>query len=144
MRVLGIDFGDSRIGIAVSDPFGWTAQGICTISWKNDIKVPIKEIKKIIDEYNIQKIIVGMPKNFNNTLGERAKKTDKFILALKGNMEQKIDIIAWDERCSTICAQNTLNEMGIAKRKKRSVIDKVAAVHILQNYLDYVSKNKKV
>ena len=143
MRVLGIDFGDARIGLAVSDPFGWTAQGIGTIHWKGSIKVPVGEIKRYIVEYNIEKIVVGMPKNFNNTLGERAKKTEWFILVLKENINDTIDIIAWDERCSTICAKNTLNEMGIAGRKKRNVIDRVAATYILQSYLDCIS-NKKV
>ena len=143
MRVLGIDFGDARIGLAVSDPFGWTAQGIGTIHWKGNIKVPVGEIKRYIVEYNIEKIVVGMPKNFNNTLGERAKKTEWFILVLKENINDTIDIIAWDERCSTICAKNTLNEMGIAGRKKRNVIDRVAATYILQSYLDCIS-NKKV
>ena len=137
MRILGIDFGDARIGMAVSDPFGWTAQGLCTIHWKNDVSVPVNEIKRIVEEYNVQKIVVGMPKNFNNTLGERASKTCDFIEVLKGSI--KVDIVSWDERCSTICAQNTLNEMGVPKRKKRGVIDKVAAVHILQNYLDFIA-----
>lgn len=139
MRVLGIDFGDARIGIAVSDPFGWTAQGIKTIHWKNNINIPVEEIKDIVKEYNIEKIVVGMPKNLNNTLGERAKKTDEFIALLRENVDDKIKIVTWDERCSTISAQTTLNEMGVAKRKKRGLIDKVAAVHILQNYLDFVS-----
>lgn len=139
MRVLGIDFGDARIGIAVSDPFGWTAQGIKTINWKNNINVPIEEIKNIVNEYNVEEIVVGMPKNLNNTLGERAKKTDEFILLLRNSISDSINVVTWDERCSTICAQNTLNEMGVAKRKKRGLIDKIAAVHILQNYLDYVS-----
>ena len=141
MRILGIDFGDARIGIAVSDPFGWTAQGIKTIHWKNNINMPIEEIKKIVNEYNVEKIVVGMPKNLNNTLGERAKKTEEFILLLRDGIGNNIDIVTWDERCSTRCAQNTLNEMGVAKRKKRGLIDKIAAVHILQNYLNYISNN---
>ena len=140
MRILGIDFGDARIGIAISDPFGWTAQGIKTIHWKSNVSIPINEIKKIIDEYDIQRIVVGMPKNFNNTLGERASKTYDFIEALKDSIKNSIDIVTWDERCSTICANTTLNEMGIPKRKKRGVIDMVASVHILQSYLDYIAK----
>ena len=139
MRVLGIDFGDARIGIAVSDPFGQTAQGIKTIHWKNDINIPIEEIKNIVNEYNVDEIVVGMPKNLNNTLGERAKKTDEFILLLRDSINDNVNIVTWDERCSTICAQNTLNEMGVAKKKKRGLIDKIAAVHILQNYLNYIS-----
>ena len=142
MRILGIDFGDARIGIAVSDPFGWTAQGIKTIHWKNDVNCPIEEIINIIDEYGVDRIIVGMPKNFNNTLGERARRTDEFILALKNRLVTNMEVIAWDERCSTICAKNTLNDMCVPKRKKRGLIDKIAAVHILQNYLDYISNNK--
>lgn len=139
MRVLGIDFGEARIGIAVSDPFGWTAQGIKTIHWKHNINIPIEEIKGIVKEYAVEEIVVGMPKNLNNTLGERAKRTDEFITKLQEAIGDKIKIITWDERCSTICAQNTLNEMGVAKSKKRGLIDKIAAVHILQNYLNYIS-----
>ena len=144
MRILGIDFGDARIGVAVSDPFGWTAQGIKTIHWKNDVNYPIEEIIRIINEYGVDKVVVGMPKNLNNTLGERAKRTEWFISILKDNVGSDVDIITWDERCSTICAKNTLIEMGIAKRKKRSMIDRVAACHILQSYLDCVSNEKKV
>lgn len=142
MRILGIDFGDARIGIALSDPFGWTAQGIKTIHWKKDMDRPIAEIVKIIDEYKVDNVVVGMPKNFNNTLGERARRTEEFIVALESKIKEGIKVIAWDERCSTICAANTLNDMCVAKRKKRGLIDKVAAVHILQNYLDYISNNK--
>ena len=141
MRVLGIDFGDARIGIAVSDPFGWTAQGIKTVHWKNNINIPIEEIKNIVNEYNVEEIVVGMPKNLNNTLGERARKTEEFIILLRDSIGDNINIVTWDERCTTICAQNTLNEMGVAKRKKRGLIDKIAAVHILQNYLNYISNN---
>ena len=144
MRVLGIDFGDARIGLAVSDPFGWTAQGIGTIHWKNDVRVPIKEIKRVIDEYNIQKIVVGMPKNLNNTLGERARRTEWFISVLKESIDDKLDIIAWDERCSTISAKNTLNEMGVARKKKKGMVDRIAAYYILQSYLDCISNGKKV
>ncbi|MBP5426390.1 MAG: Holliday junction resolvase RuvX [Clostridiales bacterium] len=142
MRILGIDFGEARIGVAVSDPFGWTAQGIKTIHWKNDINCPIEEIIEIINEYSIEKVVVGMPKNFNNTLGERARRTYEFISVLKDSINPDIDVEEWDERCSTICAMNTLNDMCVPGRKKRGLIDKVAAVHILQNYLDYISNNK--
>ena len=142
MRILGIDFGDARIGVAISDPFGWTAQGIKTIHWRNDVGRPIEEIISIVNEYGVDRVVVGMPKNLNNTLGERAHRTDEFILALRNKLDENIAVVAWDERCSTICASNTLNDMCVPKRKKRGVIDKVAAVHILQNYLEYISNNK--
>lgn len=139
MRILGIDFGEARIGVAMSDPFGWTAQGMKTIHWKDSWDIPIQEIVCIACDYGVDKVVVGMPKNFNNTLGERARRTEEFILALKDRLGDGVEVIAWDERCSTICAANTLNDMNVPKRKKRGLIDKVAAVHILQNYLDCFS-----
>lgn len=139
MRILGIDFGEARIGVAMSDPFGWTAQGMKTIHWKDSWDVPIQEIVGIVCDYDVDKVVVGMPKNLNNTMGERARRTEEFILALEDRLEDGVEVIAWDERCSTICAANTLNDMNVPKRKKRGLIDKVAAVHILQNYLDCFS-----
>ena len=79
MRIMGIDYGDARIGIAVSDPFGWTAQGLDTIHWKDNLNLPIDKINKLVKKYGIEKIIVGYPVNMNGTLGERAQKTEEFI-----------------------------------------------------------------
>lgn len=135
MRIIGIDYGDSRIGIAVSDPLGWTAQGVETINWKNNIEEPIERILQIIKYYDAKKIIVGFPKNMNGTIGPRGEKTDEFIELLKSKVEE-IPIIKWDERLSTVAANKTMHELGVKKSKKKQVVDQIAAVYILQGYLD--------
>ncbi|SKA04545.1 Holliday junction resolvase RuvX [Selenihalanaerobacter shriftii] len=133
MRILGLDLGDKRIGVAVSDALGLTAQGKKVIK-NTSLDDVITELKSLIEEYTIDKIVVGLPKNMNGTLGPRAEKTLVFIDSLK----EKIDlpIITWDERLSTAAAERTLIEADISRRKRKKVIDKMAAVVILQNYLD--------
>ncbi|NLD46350.1 MAG: Holliday junction resolvase RuvX [Clostridiaceae bacterium] len=135
MRIMGIDYGDSRIGIAVSDPLGWTAQGIETINWKEDLEVPLLKIAELAEQYQVKKIIVGLPKNMNGTLGLRAEKTLEFIDCLKNKVE-KAEIIKWDERLTTVAANRTMHEMGVKKSKKKLYVDQIAAVYILQGYLD--------
>jgi len=134
---MGIDFGDARIGIAISDPFGWTAQGLATIDWKDNMDYPVERIKKIIDSYNIEKVIVGYPINMNGTLGERALKTDQFIKCLSDKLGN-VEIIKWDERLSTIAANRILNEAGIKSSKRKKTVDIIAATYILQGYLDSI------
>jgi len=134
---MGIDFGDARIGIAISDPFGWTAQGLETIDWKDNMDYPVERIKKIIDSYNIEKVIVGYPINMNGTLGERALKTDQFIKCLSDKLGN-VEIIKWDERLSTIAANRILNEAGIKSSKRKKTVDIIAATYILQGYLDSI------
>ncbi len=136
MRILGIDYGDSRIGLAVSDPFGWTAQGITTVNLKNGFKAALEEILKVIEEYKVEKIVVGMPKNMNGTIGPRGEKTEEFIKTL----EEKtgLSIIKWDERLTTVAANRTMHELGTKTSKKKGLVDKIAAVYILQGYLDSI------
>lgn len=136
MRILGIDYGDSRIGLAVSDPFGWTAQGITTVNLKNGFKAALGEILKAIEEYKVEKIVVGMPKNMNGTIGPRGEKTQEFIKTL----EEKtgLSIIKWDERLTTVAANRTMHELGTKTSKKKGLVDKIAAVYILQGYLDSI------
>lgn len=117
MRIIGIDYGDSRIGIAVSDPLGWTAQGIETISWKNDIEEPIKRIVELVNLYEAKKLIVGFPKNMNGTIGPRGEKTNDFIELITARIEG-IQIIKWDERLSTVSANRTMHELGVKKSKR--------------------------
>jgi putative holliday junction resolvase len=144
MRVLGIDYGDSRIGIAVSDPFGWTAQAVETIHWKGSLQKAIERIYKLIKEYNISKVIVGFPKNMNGTIGPRGEKTDEFIGLLNqyaaDNGINPAEFVKWDERLSTVAANRTMHELGIKTSKKKGVVDQIAAVYILQGYLDSVKK----
>lgn len=136
MRILGLDYGSKTLGVAISDPFGWTAQGLETITRKeeNNLVATIIRLKEIITGYSIDKIVLGLPKNMNNTAGERVEKT----LVFKRRLEREFDItvITWDERLSTVGAQRLLNEAEVGKKKQKQVIDKMAAVFILQGYLD--------
>lgn len=128
-----MDFGDKRIGAAVSDALGWTAQGkkvIQNTSWQE----VVAEIDALIGEYDIEKVVVGLPKNMNGTLGFRAEKTLDFVERLKEEIEPSV--ITWDERLSTAAAERTLLEADVSRAKRKDVIDKMAAVVILQSYLD--------
>lgn len=138
MRILGIDYGDSRVGVALSDPFGWTAQGLETITWKNNIEIVLDKICKIVKEYDVEKVVVGFPKNMNGTVGPRGEKTQEFI-ELLGN-KINVEIIKWDERLSTVSANRTMHEMGVKTSKKKGLVDKIAAVYILQGYLESIIK----
>lgn len=137
MRIMGIDYGDSRIGIAMSDPFGWTAQGVETINWKGDLERPVRRIQQLAEEYGVEKLVVGFPRNMNGTIGPRGEKTLEFIEYLKSQMAG-IEIIKWDERLTTVAANRAMHEMGIKTAKKKGVVDQIAAVYILQGYLDSV------
>lgn len=139
--MLGIDFGESRIGIAVSDPFGWIASAYCTINWQKSNIIPYDEIIKIVKKENITKIVIGFPNNMDGTVGFRGDRTVLFIEGLQEQLEKeelKIELIKWDERLTTKIAQNTINQMGIKRKNKKKIIDSVASSYILQNYLDYV------
>lgn len=138
MRIIGIDYGDARIGIAVSDPFGWTAQAVETITWRNNLEKPIKRIIQLTKEYNVEKIVIGFPKNMNGTIGPRGEKTLEFIDLLLQNVN--MEVIKWDERLTSVAANRTMHEMGLKTSKKKGVVDQIAAVYILQGYLDSISK----
>lgn len=133
-RILGIDYGDSRTGIAISDLMGWTAQGVETISYKGNFKMLLSRIEELIKEYDVKKIVIGYPRNLNGTIGPRAEKTDAFIEILMDKFG--LPVIKWDEWLSTVSAHRDMNDMGVKNRKKRGLVDTIAAVHILQNYLD--------
>ncbi len=147
MRIMGIDYGDSRIGIAISDPFGWTAQGIETIKWNGNLQIPLKRIKELVDEYHVSRIVVGFPRNMNGTVGPRGQKTLEFIDALDGYINgslstRKTDIVKWDERLTTVAAQRIMQETGVKTSRKKAVVDKIAAVYMLQGYLDSLKHSK--
>ncbi|HEX3029855.1 MAG TPA: Holliday junction resolvase RuvX [Clostridia bacterium] len=137
MRILGIDYGDSRIGMAVSDPMGWTAQGLETIKNAGTNWSHLERILDVIREYNVDKIVVGFPKNMNGTIGPRGEKTLEFIEKLKEKVNNA-EIIKWDERLTTVAANKTMHEMGIKTSKKKNMVDRIAAVYILQGYLDSI------
>ncbi|MGI6114093.1 MAG: Holliday junction resolvase RuvX [Mahellales bacterium] len=136
MRLLGLDIGDKRIGIAVSDALGWTAQGIESYTRVNKDK-DIKYIHEVIDKYDAKKLVVGLPKNMDGSLGPQSEKVKAFCSSLY--QYKNIDIIYWDERLSTMSAEKMLVSGDITRKKRRKVIDKIAAVIILQNYLDMIN-----
>ena len=136
MRILGLDFGTKTTGVAVSDPMGWTAQGLEIIRRQEDehLKATLNRIAQLCEEYKVEKIVLGLPKNMNNTLGERGEKTLLFKEKLENRL--RIPVETWDERLSTVAAENVLLEADMSRKKRKNVIDKLAATIILQNYLD--------
>ena len=136
-RIMGLDIGDKTIGVAVSDLMGMTAQGIKTIkrtSKKNDIE----EIKQIIKEKQVNLIVSGLPKNMNGTVGPQVEKVQKFCELIKE--ETGLEIEFWDERLTTVAAEKTLITADVSRKKRKNVIDMMAAVLILQGYLDFKVK----
>lgn len=131
MRIMGLDFGSRTIGVAISDPFLWTAQALKTIKRS---KNELAEIAEIIKEYEVEEIVLGYPKNMNGTIGERAELTSKFGEKLARKFS--LPVIFWDERLSTVGAEHSLLEADLSREKRKKVIDKMAAVFILQGYLD--------
>ena len=133
MRIMGLDVGDKKTGVALSDPLELTAQGKTVIKF-DTVADQIDYIVALVEQYNVDQIVAGLPKNMNGSLGPRAEK----VLALIEDLEEIVDIpvITWDERLSTIAAERTLIEADISRAKRKDVIDKMAAVVILQNYLD--------
>ena len=142
MRIMGLDFGSKTTGVAVSDPLGITAQGIETITRKDETKLrqTCARIEELIREYEVGPIVLGYPKNMNNTLGERVEKT----LAFKEMLERRtnLPVVMWDERLTTNAAEQILIESGVRRENRKSVIDKIAAVLILQGYLDLQAQGK--
>ena len=135
MRILGIDFGEARIGVAISDPLGITAQALETIHWKGEWKKPLERIRELVVSYSCTTLVVGFPENMNGTLGERGIRTKRFIEKLEGSIPG-IKVIPWDERLSTVQSRNVLIEMGIDSRRHKEKIDQLAASFILQSYMD--------
>lgn len=136
MRIMGLDFGSRITGVAVSDPLGITAQGVETIVRKdeNKLRQTCARIEELIKEYEIEEIVLGYPKNMNNTAGERAEKTEAFKAMLERRTGKPV--ILWDERLTTIAAERVLMESGVRRENRKAVVDKIAAVLILQGYLD--------
>jgi len=132
-RILGLDVGDKTIGVAVSDLLGITAQGITTIRRESN-KQSYEDVKKYIDEYDITKVVVGLPKNMDGTLGGQSEKVVKFATKLKNKYD--VEIIYIDERLTTVSAERILIEGDVSRANRKKVIDKVAATYILQFYLD--------
>lgn len=136
MRILGLDFGSTTVGVAISDELGLTAQGIEVIRRKqeNKLRQTLARIEELVKEYNVETIVLGYPKNMNNTVGDRALKSEEFKEMLV--RRTGIDVILWDERLSTVSAHNSMIEGGMRRDARAEIVDQVAAVFILQNYLD--------
>lgn len=137
MRILGLDIGDRTIGVAISDPLGLTAQGITTVKRKG-IERDIEEIKNICSEYGVEKIVAGLPKNMNGTLGPQSEKVKSVCEVLEANLG--IEIIMWDERLTTVAAHRLMLEADLSREKRKKIVDKIAATYILQGYLDSIYK----
>lgn len=138
MRIMGIDFGDSRIGIALSDPMGWTAQGLDTIPRRGTVEQTAGDIKKLAEQHKVEKFVVGLPKNMNGTIGpsgEKAIEFGKVLADITG-----LEVINWDERLTTVAANRVMHEVGMKTSKKKGSVDRIAAVLILQGYLDSLQK----
>lgn len=139
MRILGLDYGSKTVGVAVSDPLGLTAQKVETI-WRkqeNKLRQTLARIEELIAEYEVEKIVLGFPKNMNNTVGERAEKALEFGEMLK--KRTGLEVIMWDERLTTVEADRTLIEAGVRRENRKQYLDGIAAVFILQGYLDFLS-----
>lgn len=142
MRILGLDYGSRTVGVAVSDALLLTAQGVETIERKdeNKLRKTCARIEELIKEYEVSKIVLGLPKNMNNSEGDRAEKTKEF----KEMLERRtgLPVILWDERLTTVAAEQVLMESGVRRENRKAVIDQVAACLILQGYLDLLQNER--
>lgn len=135
MRIMGLDVGSRTVGVAISDALGWTAQGIETIKINEDVQeFGIERIDELVKQHQVSEFVVGFPKNMNNSIGPRAEASEQFakLLTDKYNFPVKL----WDERLTTMAAERMLIDADVSRKKRKQVIDKMAAVMILQGYLD--------
>ena len=140
MRIMGLDLGDKKIGVALSDPLGWTAQGLEVIPSKGSTEDDIKKIQEVARQYGVERVVVGLPRNMDGSPGPRAKKAREFAGRLAKILDLPVDM--WDERLTTVAAERILIEADLSRARRRQVVDKMAAVLILQSYLD--SRSRKV
>lgn len=136
MRIMGLDFGSKTVGVAVSDPLYITAQGVEIIrrEQENKLRKTLARIEELVKEYEVEEIVLGLPKNMNNSIGERAEKTLEF----KAMLERRIglNVVMWDERLTTVAADKTMMEVGVRRENRKKYVDQIAATFILQGYLD--------
>lgn len=136
-RILGIDYGDVRVGLAISDPLGITAQGLETLIINGSEKKFIAGIRKLMNEYDFEEVVIGYPKNMNGTNSLKTEKVDELIPKLE---ELGLKVHKWDERLTTVSAYRTMREMNISQKEKNRVADRFAATYILEGYLNMLSK----
>ena len=135
MRILGLDVGTKTVGVAISDEMGWTAQGLETIQINEERgHFGFDRISELVKQYNVDKIVVGLPKNMNGTIGPRGEACQQFAENLRELLQ--LDVVMWDERLSTMAAERLLISADVSRKKRKQVIDKMAAVVILQGFLD--------
>lgn len=137
MRILGLDVGQKTVGVAISDPLGFTAQGITTIR-RTKKSEDIEAVKRICDEYSVETIVIGLPKNMDGSIGFAGEKIKEFSELLKEAVD--LEIVFWDERLTTVAAHRAMLEADLSRGKRKRIVDKVAATYILQGYLDRISK----
>ena len=140
-RILGIDYGDVRVGLAISDELGITAQGLETLVINGSDKKFISHIRKLIYEYSLEEIVIGYPKNMDGSLSKKAQKIDTLVTLIE-NLGVKV--IKWDERLTTVSAYKTMKELNISQKNKNKVADKLAATYILEGYLSKIRNSNKV
>ena len=142
MRILGIDYGEARVGVAITDALNITAQGLETIQRNNSDKIVLRRLDEILEQYEIDTIVVGLPLNMNGTISKRAEITEKFVHKLKCKYNKiKIEVI--DERLTTVAAHKTMNFLDVNKNKKRNIVDTISAVYILETYLNKLKNTLK-
>ncbi|MGG5739087.1 MULTISPECIES: Holliday junction resolvase RuvX [Bacillus] len=135
MRILGLDVGTKTVGVAISDEMGWTAQGLETIKINEERgQFGFDRISELVKQYGVDKIVVGLPKNMNGTIGPRGEACQQFAENLRELLQ--LDVVMWDERLSTMAAERLLISADVSRKKRKQVIDKMAAVVILQGFLD--------
>lgn len=136
MRIMGLDYGSVTVGVAVSDGLRLTAQPVEVIKRKgeNKLRQTFARIEQLVEEYEVDCIVLGYPKNMNNSVGERGRKTEEFMEKLK--QRTGLEIVLWDERLTTVSAMQVLKEGGVRREDRKTHVDKLAAVFILQGYLD--------
>ena len=136
MRILGLDFGSKTVGVAVSDELMLTAQGLEIVRRQspNKLRQTLARIEQIVTEYQVERIVLGYPKNMNNTEGERCEKTKEFA---------QLSVVLWDERLTTVAADRHMMESGIRRENRKQYVDEIAAVFILQGYLDSLAFQKQ-
>ena len=135
MRILGIDYGEARVGIAITDQLNITVQGLETIQRNGSDKVILRRLDEIFEKYEVDTIVVGMPLNMNGTMSERAKITEQFVHKLKCKYN-KMEIHTIDERLTTVETHKTMNFLEVKKNKKKNIVDTISAVYILETYLN--------
>ena len=143
MRILGLDFGSKTVGVAVSDELMLTAQGLEIVRRQssNKLRQTLARIEQIVTEYQVERIVLGYPKNMNNTEGERCEKTKEFAQMLE--RRTGLSVVLWDERLTTVAADRHMMERGIRRENRKQYVDEIAAVFILQGYLDSLAFQKQ-